>query len=200
MAFIPKARDLQQNLTGDTIRLAQRESFDTKAATRAPSATGGAPRQTSRANEPVLNNEVKMPTIPTTQLGYPSIPTPRGQTPGEQEFWRVRRVEGLANQAIIPNLLQSSRSIEDYTVANQEFVNELTQALDEYAGQDPAWAERVRSVGGSNEFARRMVAQVSRAFELESTGLALPDQINSTRNGREVRAILENIRARRGLR
>ncbi len=200
MAFIPKARDLQQNLTGDTIRLAQRESFDTKTETRAPSATGGAPRQTSRANEPVLNNEVKMPTIPTTQLGYPSIPTPRGQTPGEQEFWRVRRVEGLANQAIIPHLLQSSRSIEDYTVANQEFVNELTQALDEYAGQDPAWAERVRSVGGSNEFARRMVAQVSRAFELESTGLALPDQINSTRNGREVRAILENIRARRGLR
>jgi hypothetical protein len=200
MAFIPKARDLQQNLTGDTIRLAQRESFDTKTATRAPSATGGAPRQTSRANEPVLNNEVKMPTIPTTQLGYPSIPTPRGQTPGEQEFWRVRRVEGLANQAIIPNLLQSSRSIEDYTVANQEFVNELTQALDEYAGQDPAWAERVGAVGGANEFARRMVAQVSRAFELESTGLALPDQINSTRNGREVRAILENIRARRGLR
>ncbi len=203
MPFIPKARDLQQTLTGGTIRLAARDTFERRSAVRPPSATGGAPKQKPSAPGVITTPEFGTPLarpIPA-ELQPPGPfdhPADKARNPAEGDFWRNRDREPAA--PMLPFLLRSRHAIEDYSTMNEGLVTELASAFATRAEADTGWAARMETVGGPQELAARAVAQIQRAFELESEGLDLPSQIYASRNARQVRRILDNIRGQRGQR
>lgn len=104
MAYMPKARDLEQPLVGATIRLAKRESFDARKAMAAPSATGGAPTQSQQASTPAL---------------------PKGPTQADM-YYRQRR-STPADLPVLPFLLKGRRSIEEYNDLNPGFAETMAQ-------------------------------------------------------------------------
>ncbi len=194
MAFVPKARDLPQTLTGATIRLAQRESFDMRSATAVPSATGGAPPQIRTGTIPEMTlGKVDFPTADT----MPPLAAPlakledRAATEAERQFWRGR--DRRERQPIVPFLLRSRRPIEHYSTLNEGFVNEVTNAIQAAAQVNPDWAGRVETLGGPQQFALALVAAVQQAYELESEGIDLPTQIHSTRRARKLRGWLDDL-------
>lgn len=177
MAYVSKARDLQgSSMTGATIRLAQRESFDARKAVQPPSATGGAPRVATQ----------------TTTLPAPQAPTIPAPTQTAADAYRVRAREGSNGAPIIPFLLKSRRSIEEYNEQAPGFAERLAQ---EFVGAGVAVAGM-----DATELAQRTVAAINRYADPISTSTALPDLLYQNRNGRRIMRMLDQIRAQRAAR
>ena len=188
MAMVPKARDLEQPLTGATIRLAQRESFDARKAIGVPSATGGAPKQN-------FQPQIETPPLPPLDLSRVSD---TATDPAEQAFWRQR--EAPTRSPIIPFLLRTSRPLEDYDVANKDFIDHMASTFEQLAVTNPAWKDRLEGAKGPRELALSLVAQWQRAHEPDATSTDLPATIHRSRETQEVGNILDWIHQQRGRR
>jgi len=182
MAMVPKARDLEQSLTGATIRLAQREGFDRRSAVNVPSATGGAPDQNLQP--------LPMPDL-TKQSERPA-------NPAEQSFWQGR--EAPSRMPIIPFLMRTRRPVEDYDVTNKDFIDYMGTVFADLAGRSPAWQNRVDIAGDARELALQLVAQWQRAHEPDVETTDLPAAIHRSRSTQEVADILDWIHAQRARR
>ena len=172
MPFISKTRDLPGSpLTGATIRLAKREAFDRRTAVAPPSAVGGAPAQ-------------KAETIPAPPM--PALP----KTPADA-YLAQRRI-GRIETPILPFLLKGRRSIEEY--------NQLTPGFAEELAADFQMGGVSTEPMDAMELAQRTVAALHRWTEPTATSTDLPAELYQSRNAREVKRILDTIRARRAAR
>ena len=172
MAFVPKARDLEaSSMTGATIRLAKRESFDSYKATQAPSATGGAPKTKAA-------KDAQLPSVGPTM------------TPADQ--YRQRTNNASLDTPILPFLLKSRTSIEEYNNLAPGFADQLANDF------------RARGVAVEGmdvgELAQRTVAFMQRAADPMAVSTDLPSRLRQNANAREVSRILQTIRARRAAR
>lgn len=168
MAYVNRARDLPGGATtGMSIRLAKRESFDAKKAIQPPSATGGAP------------------TMNTQQL--PAMRGPATPTPADQYRMQTRRAR--PEQPILPFLLSSRRSIEDY--------NDMAPGFSEQLARDFVDEGVAADIMDANELAKRTAAFIMRSADPTSTSVDLPTTLYQNTNARRVLRFLEQLRARR---
>lgn len=163
------------------IRPASRETYDARTLTALPSATGGRP---SAAN----------PLAAAT--GTEITAAVEQATPGVQAFGNINDLipngnlrYAQKNASFLPSVSQPNRTIEEYTINNQDMVNITASYLERLSQSDPSV---LTGFDSAYEAAQWAVSMIQRSFE-PGNAPRMVDMIHQTRSGRQVYQYLRQI-------
>jgi hypothetical protein len=177
-----------------SVRPMGRDQYDYRKAAGIPSATGGAPSQSLGAGLAGATGNEIAPAVIAPETGIPPLAVDPGITSGD-----TRQIQQMVEQGrlryqrggTLSNLPMFNRSVQDYTLNNQEIVQQTKQYLDglQTQGRD--------ILGGvfddTDQMARWAVAHIMRSFEPGPLP-SVPDFIHQSRQGRQIMSLTAFIR------
>jgi hypothetical protein len=157
-----------------------RDTYEMRAATAIPSATGGRPSTSAPLAAATGNDIAPVETItaPVAPLGDISSLIQNGK------IRYVRQPRSFLPQVQVPN-----RTLEQYSVNNADMVNLTESYIDKVAQRNPKILEGFES---AHEAALWAVAHIQRSFEPGSAP-RMVDMVHQSRAGRQVYRYLRQI-------
>jgi len=162
------------------IRTASREMYDARTLTALPSATGGRPITSGGVLAAAVGEEA----APVANVA---------QVPA---FGNINDLITNGNlryvpkpQSFLPTVGRLNRSLEEYTINNQDMVNITASYLDRLAQTNPGV---LTGFNDSYEAAQWAIAEIQRSFEPGQSARVV-DTIHQSRSGRQVYQYLRQI-------
>jgi hypothetical protein len=177
-----------------TLRPVGRDMHDYRAAASVPSATGGAPKNIGAALAGATGNEIAPPLVTDPGI-VPQLVT----DPAIPNVSDVQTIQQMVEQGrlryqqsgVLSRLPLLNRSIQDYTVNNQEIVGQTKNFLDNLQAQGRDITAGVFE--DTDQMARWAVAHIMRSFE-PGPMPSVPDFIHQSRQGRNIMMLTHFIR------
>ena len=165
------------------LRPASRETYDARKLTSLPSATGGHPTTNAGVLAAATGEEV-IAAIPTENN---PAPIPLGGMDALVQNGNLRYAR--QPQSFLPTVSRLNRSLEEYTINNQDMVNITASYLERLSQTEPLV---LQGFDDAYDAARWAVAEIQRSYE-PGTASRMVDTIHQSRSGRQVYQYLRQI-------